>query len=328
MEDVSESLGDFEDLQHIAVHTVLRFAAEIITDVLTYDGTRVAAPYMEDTIFQFITNSLTRRGVPSAVIADMMGMSARTYFRRKDKPGAESISATSLILDYFIEKNGTVAISALHEEFAGLDLRTLDSTIHHLTKTGVIHRVDGSYELIGKLPVASNIDETLLLLTIGSKAPMTVSELIKSSELPTIVVERRLSQLIEKGAVRQDENGVLVGLGQQVSISSKEPAGMLLGLMLSLHSLELAIHQKLDKNVQVSRNRVVVERMFIPGGSAELQELQDILDRFQAELRDLSKRTESMEPVEDVGVHVLLSCAHSPSPSCQAHPSAPVSVLT
>ncbi len=328
MQNVSESLGDFEDLQHIAIHTVLRFAAEIITDVLMYDGTRIATPYLEDAVFQFVTNALSRRAVPSAVIADMMGMSPRTYFRRKNKPGCESISVTSLILDYFIEKNGKVSIGVLREEFAGLDLRTLDSTIHHMIKTGVIRQVDGTYELIGKLPSASNIDETLVLLTIGAKAPLTVEELINSVELPRIVVERRVNHLIEQGSVRRDENGVLIGLGQQVSVSSSESTGLLLGLMLSLHAMELAIHQKLDRNPGQFRNRVMVERMFVPSGSPEIGELKELLDRFQSELRALSKRVEQMEPNDDIGVHVMLTCAYSTENACQARVNPPVSDLT
>jgi hypothetical protein len=205
---------------HVLIDAVVRQTTVLVAQLATSGGARAALGHTANQMFLELTAELKRQGLNNKLIADLFGVSLRTYH---NKVRRLSESATdrgrplwNAVLDY-IQAAGTVARADVLLRFCKDDAATVKSVLNDLVEAGLVFakgrgdatafRAASPAELsVGTRSDTDETCDTLVWILVARNSPLRHSQLLELSQLDAHKVEQAVARLVADGRIRQRAN--------------------------------------------------------------------------------------------------------------------------
>jgi predicted transcriptional regulator len=212
-------------------------------------------------VFLDLSSELRRQGLNNKLIADLFGLSLRTY-HNKIKRLSESTTDRgrplwNAVLD-FVQQQGTVARGEVAMRFCRDDEATVKSVLNDLVEVGLVfskgkgdatvYRAASIAELdLGPKSNESDALDNLVWISIARHSPITCDELVELAQLPQEQVEAALGRLEREGRVeRHRDDGNESYSSAQCVIPLGQSAGWEAAVFDHYQAVVTAICAKLD----------------------------------------------------------------------------------
>jgi hypothetical protein len=151
------------------IDAILNHSMALVAQLATTGGGRVPLGHVADHVFLTLTEELKRQGLTKKVIADMLGMSLRTYHRRvhETRERRELPRTTWQAVLELIRSVDAISGQAVQQRLLHCDMELISGALNDLTRTGLILRsgwgdsavyrlspLSGSLEPVGEIRVA------------------------------------------------------------------------------------------------------------------------------------------------------------------------------
>jgi hypothetical protein len=246
----------------LLIDSIVRQTTVLIAQLATAAGGRAPLAHTANQVFTDLNRELKEQGLGSKVIADMFGLTLRTYHNRVRRLGESSTfkgrSLWESVLSY-IEENGTVRRADVLRRFSRDDERVVKAVLLDLVDGGIVFRTGrGDHSAfrvakpdeMGALDDAHRGDATshLLVIAISRFGPLLASELAEHVRAPADALEGSLAALVASGRIQVSKTE----RGEEYSCESwlipfGEPAGWEAAVFDHYQALVTAICVKLRK---------------------------------------------------------------------------------
>jgi Winged helix DNA-binding domain len=198
------------------IDAVVRQTSVLLAQLATTGGGRAQLANTANQVFLDLVGALREQGLRSRVIADMFGLALRTYQERVRRLSeSRTIRGKSLweaVLEH-IQQHGPSSRAQVLTRFRYDDGESVRGVLRDLVNAGVVYRTgrgDGvSYRALESEQMnalARESEEALLNvvhITVQQKGPMTRAELGVLTTLPVDAISLALTELVQKGLLRQ-----------------------------------------------------------------------------------------------------------------------------
>jgi len=206
----------------LLIDNIVRQTTVLVAQLATAAGGRAPLAHVAGQVFVELVRELKNQGVGNKVIADMFGLTLRTYHDRVRRT-SESVTerGTSLweaVLG-FVRGRGTVTRGELLRRFRADDDASVRGVLTDLVESGLVFksgRMDHTtYRAATEteteaMVAASAVDglEGMLWVWLHQSGPASTDEICAALGLPRDRVERALQSLVGGGKVDADADGV------------------------------------------------------------------------------------------------------------------------
>jgi hypothetical protein len=200
---------------HVLIDAIVRQTMVLVAQLATAGGERAALGHTANQVFLELTNELKRQGLSHTLIADLFGLSLRTYH---NKVRRLSESATdrgrplwNAVLD-FVQNRGTVSRGEILMRFHRDDGTTVKSVLTDLVEEGLVfakgrgeqiaYRAANSEEL--RLDTGANANqsrENFVWILVARHSPMTRGRLLELSQFEESDLDLAIERLARDGKV-------------------------------------------------------------------------------------------------------------------------------
>lgn len=114
-----------------------------VAQLATAGGGRMPLGHLGDHMFLALTNELQSRGLTKKVIADMLGMSLRTYHRRVHEVRQRQHAVARTVWEAVLELIGAaqpISGRAIQVQLFNYDGELISGALNDLTKSGLVQR--------------------------------------------------------------------------------------------------------------------------------------------------------------------------------------------
>lgn len=199
----------------LLINAILQQTMVFLAQVATAGGARAPLAHMADSVFIELTRELQNQGVTKKLIADMFGMTLRTYHRRvrelSQSQTDKGRTVWEAVLDY-VRHHEPVTGLRVRERFQYDDPEVVAGVLNDLVHTGLCYRSgrgDGSaYRLADEADFLdtdpgerSSAYEHLVWLAVYRNGPASAEQIGKASSLSAATVDRALRALCTDGRV-------------------------------------------------------------------------------------------------------------------------------
>jgi hypothetical protein len=246
----------------LLIDSIVRQTTVLIAQLATAAGGRAPLAHTANQVFTDLNRELKEQGLGSKVIADMFGLTLRTYHNRIRRLGESSTfkgrSLWESILSH-IEENGTVRRADVLLRFCHDDERTVRAILNDLVEGGLVFRSGRGDHVAFR---ATTPDEMrtldagrqadglahLLVIAISRFGPLTAGELAEHVRMPAEALEKALASLTKEGRiqVKASERGEEYSCEQWL-IPFGEPSGWEAAVFDHYQALVTALCVKLRK---------------------------------------------------------------------------------
>lgn len=251
----------------LLIDSIVRQTTVLIAQLATAGGGRAPLAHTANQVFVDLVKELKEQGLGNKVIADMFGLTLRTYQNRVRRLAESSTfkgrSLWEAVLDYVEEKGPVERVDVL-KRFRADDERIVRAVLSDLVDTGVLFRSGrgdhtayraASPEELGMLNDRERRDglEHLVLVTVSRFGPMTREEMDNHVRAPKDVVDLALKNLLDDGRVQtsDSERGRLYSSAHCV-IPFGEPAGWEAAVFDHYQAMVTAIGVKLTQRTRTA----------------------------------------------------------------------------
>ena len=201
----------------LLIDSIVRQTTVLIAQLATVGGGRAPLAHTANQIFAELNRELKEQGLGSKVIADMFGLTLRTYHNRVRRLGESSTftgkSIWESVLGY-IQEMGTVLRSDVLLRFARDDDRVVRAILNDLVEEGLVFRTgrgDGvalraaTPDELGALDQTRQADglEHLVVITVSRFGPLSIAQLRDHVKLPEAQLRAVLDRLIETARIER-----------------------------------------------------------------------------------------------------------------------------
>jgi hypothetical protein len=204
----------------ILIHAVVQQTMVFIAQLATAGGVRAPLASLANQILLNLTTELQNQGVRKNVIADMFGMTLRTYHRRvHELAQSESVEGRSLWEAVFehVQKSEPISAGQVYHRFARDDREVVASVLNDLVDSGIcyrsgrgsfaVYRVASDADFVSGDSTRSTANEYLVWQAIYRNGPVTRSQLATLTRLSESACDAALERLLTSGrAERAGEN--------------------------------------------------------------------------------------------------------------------------
>lgn len=200
---------------HLLIDAIVRQTMVLVAQLATAGGPRAALGHTANQVFLELTSELKRQGLSNTMIADLFGLSLRTYH---NKVRRLSESATdrgrplwNAVLD-FIQSQGTVTRAEVLMRFCRDEDTTVKSALTDLVEEGLVfakgrgehltYRAATPEELrVDTRTDAQQSRENFIWIVVARHSPLSHSQLLELSQFDEAEVAPVIERLVEDGRV-------------------------------------------------------------------------------------------------------------------------------
>lgn len=200
---------------HLLIDAIVRQTTVLVAHLATAGGARAALGHTANQVFLELAGELRRQGLNNKLIADLFGLSLRTYHNKMRRL---SESATdrgrplwNAVLD-FVQAQGTVTRAEVLMRFCRDDDATVKSVLNDLVEAGLVFGKGRGDDLAYRAASAAEVTlgaranvresrEHLVWILVARHSPATKEQLVEWSQLEPSDVDRALESLEEQGRV-------------------------------------------------------------------------------------------------------------------------------
>ncbi len=192
---------------NLLIDAIVRQTTILIAHLATATGTRSPLAHMANQIFADLVRELKEQGLGNRVIADMFGLSLRTYQNRVRRMSESSTERGKTLWEAvlgYVQQKGTVLRGDVMRRFCRDDEMLVRGVLRDLVESGILYRsgvgegvfyrVADSDELATSNGSPSDVEAELIWVAIGRYGPVSAIGLREIVPLS----EERLKQAIEK----------------------------------------------------------------------------------------------------------------------------------
>lgn len=200
----------------LLIDSIVRQTTVLIAQLATATGGRAPLAHTANQVFTDLIRELKEQGLGNKVIADMFGLTLRTYHNRVRRLAESSTfkgrSLWEAVLSY-VQERGTVRRADILQRFSSDDERIVRAVLSDLVDGGIVFRSGRAdhttYRAAGADEIVIADDEQkqgalhhLLVVTISRFGPLTEAELAEQVRVPVDSLERTLGVLVKQGRVK------------------------------------------------------------------------------------------------------------------------------
>jgi hypothetical protein len=139
------------------IDAILSHSMALVAQLATTGGGRVPLGHVADQVFLSLTEELQRQGLTKKVIADMLGMSLRTYHRRMHevRERRELPRTTWEAVLELIRSVDAISGQAVQQRLLHCDVELISGALNDLTRTGLVLRSGWGDSAVYRLPAGS-----------------------------------------------------------------------------------------------------------------------------------------------------------------------------
>lgn len=204
---------------HLLIDAVVRQTTILVAQLATSGGARAALGHTANQVFLDLASELRRQGLNNKLIADLFGISLRTYHNKMRRLSESSTDRGrplyNAVLD-FVQSQGTVTRAEVLMRFCKDDQGTVKSVLHDLVETGIVfckgggdrvaYRAATGAELgIGQPANEAEARESLVWILIARHSPLSRSKLLELSQLSAAQVDAALERLLSDGRISKHQ---------------------------------------------------------------------------------------------------------------------------
>ncbi len=277
----------------------------LIAQLATSGGRRAPLADVANQVFLNLVHELQAEGLGNKLIADMFGVSLRTYYDRvrrlSESATMRGRSLWEALLSH-IRQQGTATRAQVLQRFRYDDDATVRSVLRDLATTGLIEvhgKGDATRYTANEAALASDpsASESLVWVAIYNARSLTATELAERVRLPADVLEALVAGLIAAGQVERSVSGTdVVYSSEQCVIGFDSAIGWEAALFDHYQALVGAMCAKLQGSARGSATDTI-------GGSTYAFDISDdhplrddvlgLLARFRTELGALRAKVEA-----------------------------------
>jgi hypothetical protein len=296
----------------LLIDSIVRQTTVLIAQLATASGGRAPLAHTANQVFVELIRELKEQGLGNKVIADMFGLTLRTYHNKVRRLGeSATFKGRSLweAVHSFVQEKGTVRRTDVLARFANDDERIVRAVLSDLVDGGIVFRTgrgDHTAFRIADLSELGNDDERqkhdslahLLTVTIGRFGPLLDHELGAHVRLPAPSLSGILAALVAEGRIA----ATVTGRGTEYScdrffVPFDEPAGWEAAIFDHYQAMVTAISIKLRRGTLTAALADAVGGSTYtfdvwPGHPLE-QEVLGLLRSFRQQGRSLRERVEA-----------------------------------
>ncbi|MFT4704549.1 MAG: hypothetical protein ACI81R_002254, partial [Bradymonadia bacterium] len=265
-----------ESLLQLLINSLLQRCAALIASIATYEGARAPLGHVEERMFLALATELENRGLSRKVIADMFGVTLRSYQRKTQRVQQRATDAHgtvwAAVLD-FLHGAGPVSRTEVFQRFRYDDEETLRSVLRDLVESGLVfnsgvgsnavYRCADTDDLAAVGRAGPDELRTVVWATVFRRGPIDRSALVELSGGDTATLDMAIDSLASDGLVRELRD--TAGRKRWVADSFRVPLG-------SQEGWQAAVYDFVDGTVctiasKLDRTHALPERQDAAGGS-------------------------------------------------------------
>jgi len=205
---------------NLLIDALVRQTTVLVAQLATAAGTRATLAHTANQVFTDLVRELKEQGLGNKVIADMFGLSLRTYHNKVARLAESSTdrgrSLWEAVLAH-IEAEGPISRAAVLLRFSSDDVATVKGVLVDLVESGVVYRTGKGHAVTYR---AAHPDEFaargdhgpervahLVWVAVFRHGPLTRAELAAVIPADGGTLEEALRHLLEDGRVAVTEAG-------------------------------------------------------------------------------------------------------------------------
>ncbi len=200
---------------HLLIDAIVRQTMVLVAQLATAGGARAALGHTANQVFLELTSELKRQGLSNTLIADLFGLSLRTYHNKMRRL---SESATdrgrplwNAVIDY-IQSQGTVTRAEVLMRFCRDESTTVKSALTDLVEEGLVFAKGRGEQLTyraaapDELRVDAGTDaqqsrDNFIWIVVARHSPLSHSRLLELSQFDEVEVTPVIDRLVDDGRV-------------------------------------------------------------------------------------------------------------------------------
>lgn len=199
----------------LLIDAIVRQTTVLVAQLATAGGVRAALGHTAGQVFIELSTELKRQGLSNKLIADLFGLSLRTYHNKIRRLSESSTDRGrplwNAVLD-FIQSQGAVPRAEVLMRFCRDDSATVKSVLNDLVDSGLVFAKGKGEHLVYRAASADELNvevgsdaaearEHLVWISIARHSPLSRSALLELSQLEPRLVDQALSKLLADGRV-------------------------------------------------------------------------------------------------------------------------------
>jgi len=224
----------------ILIEAIVRQTTVLIAQLATSAGGRASLSQTANQVFASLVNELKEQGLGNKLIADMFGLSLRTYhnkMRRLSESTTEQGESLWMAVLEFVREKRTVTRDDVVQRFKRDDERIVRSVLGDLVSSGIVFSKGSGGRTIYRAVEADEYDAVddrqqaqaltnFVWISVARQGPLSRSRLAQLVAIDEEQLDQALGPLTQDGRVNvRRVGGELVYDSEQCIIGFEEPAG-------------------------------------------------------------------------------------------------------
>lgn len=206
---------------HILIQAVIQQSTILLAQLATAGGLRAPLSQVAGQVFLDLSSELQNNGLRKNVIADMFGMTLRTYHRKvRELSQSRSVEGKSLweaVLD-LVRAEQPVSAAQIHERFAHDEYDVVVGVLSDLVNNGLCYRAGRGFGSVYRIAEAADFgeglerarrvaNEYLVWQAVYRARPISREQLVQLLRLPDEVMDAAIEALTSEGRIEREPDG-------------------------------------------------------------------------------------------------------------------------
>jgi len=268
---------------NLLIDAIVRQTTILIAQLATATGVRSPLAHMANQIFMDLVRELKDQGVGNRVIADMFGLSLRTYHNKVRRMSESSTERGKTLWEavlHFVQDRGTVLRSDVERRFCRDDEILVRGVLKDLVESGILYQsgvgeslifgVTDPIEVGKRTDSGSEVESDLILVAINRYRPVSLKRLMEIVPLNRERLEGAIEKLVGEKRVRvRDDQGETLYECDQCLIPVNADSGWEAAVLDHYQAVVTALCTKLRKG------QTRADQQDLIGGSTYSYEIWD-----------------------------------------------------
>lgn len=301
----------------ILIQAVIQQTTVFLGQLATAGGLRTPLGRVAQQVFLDLSTELQNQGVTKNVIADMFGMTLRTYHRKvhelSQSRSVEGRTVWEAVLE-FVRQREPVSSGELYQRFVRDERDVITGVLNDLVNSGFCYRSGRGNQAVYRMADDADFvqgsertrdvaNEHLVWQAVYRNAPVTFDQLLSLARLPEAACRRALSVLMTDGRVTRLDGDVERFTSARLDVPVGQSHGWEAAVFDHFQAMLTAICAKLAQGENRSDRRdhtggATYSLDLWPGHPLEHEAL-DSLARVRVMMEDLRARLDQVNAQHD-----------------------------